>query len=235
MPNCPNCGAEYPEGATNCPICGNSVAPQPAEAPEQPAPVAGEAMTPPESAEQPVVVYEAPNLTMALAAKSALERADIPVTEEVVQGQPDGTTAAGGPYSRISTSASHAEQAKQVIAELLAAYQGTAPAAVATPGEVVRLHPHRGGTVLALGIIGLILSQATCCLGIIFGILAVALANQDLFDMNRGAMDPRGRDSTVAGRTCGIIAIIIGILYTLALVTFLLIAAASGQMSDWGN
>jgi hypothetical protein len=66
------------------------------------------------------------------------------------------------------------------------------------------LSPHRGGTVLALGILSLV----TGC-GIILGPIAWVMGNQDLEEMRVGRMDPEGEGITQAGRICGIIATVI--------------------------
>jgi amino acid transporter len=63
-----------------------------------------------------------------------------------------------------------------------------------TPGV-----PHRGVTILVLGILGIV-----CC-GIM-GILAWIWGNNDLEEMGAGRMDPAGRDMTNIGRILGMIA-----------------------------
>jgi hypothetical protein len=64
--------------------------------------------------------------------------------------------------------------------------------------------PHRGGSILTLGILSLTLFWIPL-LGLGFGIGAITMAHTDLAEMRRGRMDRRGRDSTVAGRVCAII------------------------------
>ena len=66
--------------------------------------------------------------------------------------------------------------------------------------------PHRAGTILTLGIVGLILTFG-CGLGWIMGIVAWVMANTDLREMDAGQMDPSGRSNTQAGRVCGIISV----------------------------
>ncbi len=61
------------------------------------------------------------------------------------------------------------------------------------------LVPHRGGVILALGILGLV----TCG---ILGIIAWIMGNDDLRKMDTGIMDPGGRDLTQAGKICGMVA-----------------------------
>ena len=72
---------------------------------------------------------------------------------------------------------------------------GAAPGAF-PPGAAVR--PHRGGTVLALGIVGLL-----CCAPL--ALAAWLMGSQDLSDMRAGWMDRSGYGSTQAGMICGIV------------------------------
>jgi ribosomal protein S27E len=67
-----------------------------------------------------------------------------------------------------------------------------------------RLWPHRGGMVLALGILSLAVSF-TVIGGLKFAIITLILAYMDLGAMDRGEMDPRGRGTTRAGQVCAII------------------------------
>lgn len=67
------------------------------------------------------------------------------------------------------------------------------------------LRPHRGGTILALGLVGLLV----CC---IVGAFGWSMGNKDLAEMRAGLMDPTGEGMTQAGRICGMISVIIGIL-----------------------
>jgi len=66
------------------------------------------------------------------------------------------------------------------------------------------LRPHRGGLILALGILGLV-----CCF--ICGIIAWVMGNNDLREMAAGRMDPSGQGMTNAGKICGMISVIIQI------------------------
>jgi hypothetical protein len=61
------------------------------------------------------------------------------------------------------------------------------------------LAPHRGGLILAFGIIGLVI-----CLP--FGIAAWVMGNNDLREIEAGRMDPTGEGLTRSGRIVGIIA-----------------------------
>ena len=66
------------------------------------------------------------------------------------------------------------------------------------------LRPHRGGIILALGILGLV-----CCF--ICGIIAWVMGNNDLKEMAAGRMDPSGQGMTQAGKICGMISVILQI------------------------
>jgi hypothetical protein len=61
------------------------------------------------------------------------------------------------------------------------------------------MRPHRGGTILTLGILGLLVCAP-------LGIGAWFMADDDLQRMKSGTMDPSGRDITNAGRICGMVA-----------------------------
>ena len=65
------------------------------------------------------------------------------------------------------------------------------------------------------------------------------MANKDMAAMDSGLMDPSGRDQTNAGKICGIIATIIGIIAVLGMIAYFLIifvfigAAAVGASGDF--
>ena len=61
------------------------------------------------------------------------------------------------------------------------------------------IKPHRGAVILAFGILGLVVCQ-------LFGVAAWVMADNDLKEMNRGYMDPTGRELTKAGRILGMVA-----------------------------
>ncbi len=80
------------------------------------------------------------------------------------------------------------------------------------------LAPHRGVSILVLGIVGLVvgLFGSFCCgvfgiAGLICGIIAWVMGNNDLRQMDAGVMDPTGRGLTQAGKICGIISVILSI------------------------
>lgn len=82
------------------------------------------------------------------------------------------------------------------------------------------MKPHRGGTILVFGILGLVLCQ-------FFGIAAWVMGNEDLREMAKGRMDRTGRDLTNAGRICGMVAtgllifqIVVGTITLVAITVF---------------
>ena len=64
------------------------------------------------------------------------------------------------------------------------------------------MRPHRGGMILALGILGIVICQ-------ICGIIAWVMANSDLAEMRAGRMDPSGEGTTNAGKICGIVSVVL--------------------------
>ena len=75
--------------------------------------------------------------------------------------------------------------------------------------------PHRGGAVLAVGLIGLLLSCIPLA-GWILGGIAVSMGGADIAAMNRGQMDDSGRGLTQGGQVCGTIALVLATLVFLA-------------------
>jgi hypothetical protein len=69
-----------------------------------------------------------------------------------------------------------------------------------------RSSPHRGDTVLVLGILSIVLGLGV---GTILGIIALNMANTDLSLMASGRMDRSGRGSTQAGKTCATVGLIL--------------------------
>ena len=83
--------------------------------------------------------------------------------------------------------------------------------------------PHRGTTVLVLGIVGLCINL----FGILGGI-AWHMGNEELRRMDAGQADPAGRSMVTAGRVCGIIGFCMGMLSCLwaAFVLFVFLGTA---------
>jgi hypothetical protein len=85
---------------------------------------------------------------------------------------------------------------------------------------------HRGGLILVLGILGLVMCP-------ILGIIAWVMGKGDLAKIKVGQMDPDGRGLTQAGMICGIIATVLLIFNLLLLclyfgLIFLMLGAAAG-------
>jgi len=78
------------------------------------------------------------------------------------------------------------------------------------------MKPHRGAVILAFGILGLAVCQ-------LFGIAAWVIADADLKEMNRGYMDPGGRDLTQAGRILGIVSTVLLAISLVVVILFVLI------------
>ena len=77
----------------------------------------------------------------------------------------------------------------------------TAPT-VAQPPAQGGLKAHRGGVVLTLGILGIVIC-------FICGIIAWVMGKNDLREIDAGTMDPTGRGLTNAGKICGMISVIL--------------------------
>lgn len=90
-------------------------------------------------------------------------------------------------------------------------------------GELYRLEPHRGVTILVMGL----LSLWFFCLPL--GPIAWVMANTDLREIEAGRMDPNGRNLAVGGRILGIIAtVLVGLLVLIfGVVLFIVLSAGS--------
>ena len=78
------------------------------------------------------------------------------------------------------------------------------------------LRPHRGAVILAFGILGLVVCQ-------LFGVAAWVMGNNDLREMDRGYMDPSGRELTKTGRLLGMISTALALTSLTVLFLFFLI------------
>jgi ABC-type Fe3+ transport system permease subunit len=96
-----------------------------------------------------------------------------------------------------------------------------APEAPQVPTGAAPVKPHRGGMILAFGIIGLV-----CC--IIFAILAWVMGNKDLKEMAAGTMDRSGEGMTKAGKIIGMIACILAIVGLI--IQLIMLAVGAGTM-----
>jgi hypothetical protein len=68
------------------------------------------------------------------------------------------------------------------------------------------MKPHRGTTVLILGILSLV------CYGIILGPIAFFMGTSDIKAMHEGRMDPSGEGITNAGRFIGLAGAVISVI-----------------------
>jgi len=92
-------------------------------------------------------------------------------------------------------------------------------------GYGAAVKPHRGTVILVLGIFGF----AVC---VICGVVAWIMGNNDLREMEAGTMDRAGYGLTNAGRLCGMISTIVGLIGLVLGVVIMLIffATASAGM-----
>jgi hypothetical protein len=81
-------------------------------------------------------------------------------------------------------------------------------------GRPMRQHydAHRGGVILALGLISLV-GGLSICLPVLVGPVAWAMGSYDLREMREGRMDPSGESMTRTGQVLGIIATVLLILF----------------------
>jgi predicted Zn finger-like uncharacterized protein len=101
--------------------------------------------------------------------------------------------------------------------------------------------PHRGGTILTLGIISVVslamdVLLSCCCLpagwvmnlvGLGTGIPAWIMGQRDLARMRTGEMDPSGKGSTQTGWICGMIGTILSVLFLAGGIIFMIIYGAA--------
>ncbi len=91
--------------------------------------------------------------------------------------------------------------------------------------QVETLKPHRGTTVLVLGILGLV-----CC--IVCGIIAWVMGSKDLKEMDEGIMDPEGRGLTQAGKICGMVSVGLQVLGLLIWIALMILGVAAGAANS---
>jgi hypothetical protein len=84
--------------------------------------------------------------------------------------------------------------------------------------------PHRGGMILAFGILGLVFCA-------IFGVAAWVMGNGDLRAMDEGRMDPAGRDLTRTGKILGIVGACIQVAALLAWLAIAVVFVAGSPVS----
>jgi predicted Zn finger-like uncharacterized protein len=92
------------------------------------------------------------------------------------------------------------------------------------PGTPVRrdCEPHRGTTVLVMGVMSLIAMWIGCGpIGIVLGAIGWWMGQGDMKKIRTGAMDPDGKGTTQAGWICSIIGTLLSLLMTLACAGFI--------------
>jgi hypothetical protein len=81
--------------------------------------------------------------------------------------------------------------------------------------------PHRGNTILVLGVLCLsclvffMIPILPALVGVVLGIIALWMAQGDVRRIQEGTMDPAGRNSTQAGRVCALIGTILNFVWLL--------------------
>lgn len=78
--------------------------------------------------------------------------------------------------------------------------------------------PHRGGVVLAMGIVSIVLAGP---IGLGLGIASWIMGQRDLAKIRQRVMDPAGQGTTQAGWICGIIGTILSSLMTLLCIGYI--------------
>jgi len=89
------------------------------------------------------------------------------------------------------------------------------------------MKPQRGGVILALGIVGIVVC-------FICGIIAWVMGQKDLKEMREGVRDPSGMQLTKAGWICGIVGTILGILGFIWFLIWVVIIGSSGFLGALG-
>ena len=89
------------------------------------------------------------------------------------------------------------------------------------------MKPQRGGVILALGIIGIVVC-------FVCGIIAWVMGQGDLKEMKQGLRDPSGEQLTKAGMICGIIGTILGVLAIIWYIIVVIIIGSSGFLGALG-
>jgi len=83
---------------------------------------------------------------------------------------------------------------------------------LSSPSRGYSYVPHRGGMILAFGLISLIGVLFVPGVPLIFGIIAWVMGNSDMAAIRSGGMDPSGEGTTQAGRVMGIISTLLHLL-----------------------
>lgn len=107
-------------------------------------------------------------------------------------------------------------------------YEGYVPADAPRPGLRADLQPHRGQTILVLGILSLFMAH------FILGPMAWIMGRNDLKEMDAGRMDPSGRDNTKTGTVCGMISTILAMVSVGMIFIFFLFCMGLGAVGTIG-
>jgi|GEM_PF-1615248 hypothetical protein len=90
--------------------------------------------------------------------------------------------------------------------------------------------PHRGGMIVAFGVVGILVGGV----GFVTGILAWIWGNEDLKKMDAGVMDPAGRSNTQLGKVLGMIGTILhAISLVIGLLFMCLFSLAATAVLGW--
>jgi len=90
-----------------------------------------------------------------------------------------------------------------VIAVISLLVAGSMTRAARDRQSPAQMRRHRGGLILVLGILGIVLSFG-------LGLIAWLVGKSDLLEMDRQRTDPAGRGLTNAGMVCGLIGVLLG-------------------------
>ena len=137
----------------------------------------------------------------------------------VLRSSPTADASRRNPFANSSAESDFYRRSETVAA---AYHRGTGHAySQSRPAYVV---PHRGGLILALGILGWV----TCP---ILSVMAWVMGSSDLREMRSGRMDPSGMGLTQAGQVLGIIYTIFWILGFVLLLFFILLGVAANAVA----
>lgn len=87
------------------------------------------------------------------------------------------------------------------------------------------LAPHRGGLILALGIVSLVVCQ-------LLGVAPWVMGKADLQEMEAGRMDPSGRGLTEAGKILGILSVVLTVIGLVAVIGMFVFSIGMAALSS---